>query len=134
MSKSAILLATGLALAVAGGAQAHHSAVMFDHSRVVTVHGTVKTFDFGSPHSWIALIVRQDGKSSAEWDLEGEDTVRLMRDGLARDTLKPGDQITVGVYPLRDGRKVGQLLFITAANGKTYGVNPMPAVPSTPSR
>ena len=129
MRTSTLLSALGFVVALGGAAQAHHSAVMFDRSRVLAVRGTVKTFEFSSPHSWVALEVTQPGKSITEWDLEGEDTVRLMRDGLARDTLKAGDQVTVGFYQLRDGRPIGQLLYITAANGKTYGVNPMPSSP-----
>ena len=126
MRLSAFLCTTVAAAAIAGGAAAHHSAVMFDHSRVLRLEGTVKAFDFASPHSWVAVIVKAKGIGETEWNLEGEDTVRLMRDGLTRDTLKPGDHITATIYPLHDGRPVGQLINITAANGKTFGVTPMP--------
>jgi hypothetical protein len=120
----ATILAAGLALAAAGAASAHHSEVMFDHSRLLTMKGTVKSVDFGAPHSWISILVKPSGRAAVEWNLEAEGTARLMRDGLTRETLKPGDQITAGFYPLHDGRPAGQLVYIVAADGKIYGGKP----------
>jgi hypothetical protein len=109
-----------VALAAAGAAQSHHSAVMFDHKHLMSMTGTVKTVDFGAPHSWFSIVVKPTGKAAVEWDLESEDTGQLRKAGLTRDTLKPGDQVTAAFYPLHDGRPAGQLVYLTA-NGKTYG-------------
>jgi hypothetical protein len=49
---------------LAGAAQAHHSAVMFDHSKCVVINGTVRAFQFESPHSWLWLTV-PDGKGGS---------------------------------------------------------------------
>lgn len=125
MRSSTWAFAAALGLTTFGVAEAHHSAVMFDHSRVVVVQGVVKTFEFGVPHSWVAIVAQSPNRRPMEWDLEGEDSARLARDGLNRETLKPGDRITVGVYQLHDGRPIGQLLYVTAADGKTYGRFPM---------
>ena len=37
--------------------EAHHSAVMFDDQKEVTVEGTVKEFQYTNPHSWLLVDV-----------------------------------------------------------------------------
>lgn len=48
---------------------AHHSFAMFDMKRTVTLHGTVKQFQWSNPHCYIQLLVPAQG-TSAEWSIE----------------------------------------------------------------
>ena len=54
----------GLSMAAAGliahGAAAHHSPVMFDQSKPLTLTGTVRQFQWTNPHSYIQLVVKND--------------------------------------------------------------------------
>jgi hypothetical protein len=45
----------------------------------------------------------------------------LVREGWKRTTIKPGDQVTVVVHPLRDGKPGGSYVSITLADGKKLG-------------
>lgn len=102
--------------------QAHHSFAMFDQSRQVTLTGTVKEFQFTNPHSWIQLMVSpSEGADAEQWSIEALSPNVLMRNGWKRNTLKAGDQISVLINPLRDGKKGGNLILVTLADGTTLG-------------
>jgi hypothetical protein len=117
---------------IAGGllgtesAFAHHSFSGFDQSRKVTVTGTVKEWQFTNPHSWLQLIVMEDGQP-VEYNIEGASVSTLVRRGWTTKTFKAGEKITVEMYPWREGtKKSGALLKATFQDGKTItsGITP----------
>ncbi len=119
--RSAAILAGILALGSVA-ARAHHSAAMFDRTRVVVVDGTVKSFLFQSPHVWLSVVANPEGKKDGlQWDVEAVAPVSLMGMGITRNTFKPGDKVSVWLYPLKDGRHAGSLINITNADGKVFG-------------
>jgi hypothetical protein len=112
-----------LAAAALGGsaAMAHHSPIVFDRTRQVTVAGVVTEFKWGNPHSWIHVDVADDDGKVANWGIEMNPASNLARAGWRSTTLKPGDKVTVVVYPLRNDEKGGQYLSITLPDGKVLG-------------
>ena len=121
---SFLVLAAGAAMA-AGPALAHHSAAMFDSQKLVVLKGTISSFAYLNPHSWISLEAAPDGKGATKrWDVEATAPQSLLRIGITRDTLKPGDKATVAIRPMRDGRAAGSLVFFVLADGKSYGAKP----------
>ena len=56
--RSALLLA--VALLGGGVAVAHHSPIVFDQTRKMSITGTVTEFKWGNPHSWIHLDVKDE--------------------------------------------------------------------------
>jgi hypothetical protein len=120
------LLLTVFLAAMAGAALAHHSAAMFDFSKTVTVHGTVKEFQYTNPHSWLqVLVVGPDGKT-VEWGFETEGPSTLLRVGVKAKTFQPGDKVTIVASPMRDGRPAGAWLSATKADGTVYNLRPGP--------
>jgi Family of unknown function (DUF6152) len=116
-----LLVAAGLALAAAvGPAAAHHSFAMFDYTKTVELDGTVRSFQFTNPHSWVQIVVTQDG-GTKEWNIELGAVPTLYRGGVRRDTLKPGDKIKISIHPLRSGEPGGAGAALLEINGK-----PMP--------
>ncbi len=57
MTRSSLVLLGVSLLLGTGAASAHHSAAMFDPSKEVTLTGTVKEFQWTSPHCWIQVLV-----------------------------------------------------------------------------
>jgi hypothetical protein len=106
------LLSVGLTFGAAV-AWSHHSGAMFDRAKVVTLNGTVKAYEYTSPHSWIRLLVGQPGGSVVEWDIE------LAGRGIRPEQLKSGDKIRVRGHPLRDGRRGASLIDVTFPDGRT---------------
>lgn len=125
------LLALGVALiATAGQVDAHHSfAAEFDAARPVTLTGTIVTVEWINPHSMLWIDVRGAGGRSApldseRWGFELSPPNALMRRGLRRDMLTPGDHITIRAYPARDGRHFASVQALTLANGRRVAMGP----------
>ena len=116
-----IRLASALAalLALASVVQAHHSFAMFDKNRVVTVKGVVHKLEWTNPHVYMFVDV-PDGKGGKTlYAVECNSPNVLMRTGWKANTVNAGDAVSVGLYPLRDGRPGGLLDSVTLPNGKT---------------
>jgi hypothetical protein len=101
------LLVTGLLLATSGTVMSHHSFAMFDQDNPLELDGVVREFKYTNPHSYILLEVQGQDGSSVLWNLEGPAPSLLLREGLSRQTLKPGDQVIITIHPLRSGAPGG---------------------------
>lgn len=105
-----IVLAPGLAVA-------HHSFAMFDMSKDLPLRGTVRQFLWESPHTWLQIITRDASGKPVEWSVEMGAPNALYRRGWRQLSAKAGDQVTVIVHPLRDGRAGGSLVSAVLADG-----------------
>lgn len=112
--------AAGL-LALTGVAVAHHSFAVFDQARQLSLQGTVQDFQWTNPHSWIYLDVRPSGGGLETWQIEMNSPNNLRRQGWRPRTLKQGDQVTVVINPLRDGRKGGLFVSVKLPDGSKIG-------------
>ena len=101
-------------------ASAHHSPVMFDQSKTVTLSGTVRLFQWTNPHCYIQLLVDEGGKQT-EWNMEMGAPVYLYNRGWRPSSLKAGDRVTITASPLRSGASGGLVLSVTGADGKPVG-------------
>ena len=104
-------------LAIAGTALAHHSGAMFERDKQVELVGTIVTFSWTNPHSWIEIEVPNASGGSDKWGVECNSPNNLARQGWRSTTLKPGDQVTVTVHPLRSGEKGGRFISVKLADG-----------------
>jgi len=104
-------------LITCGVAFAHHSGVMFDNQKEVTVMGTVKEFNFDNPHVSIIITVTDDKGVTKDWSFEAASVRGMVQAGWRRSTLKPGDSVTITGHPLRDGRPGAQLVRAVLADG-----------------
>jgi hypothetical protein len=108
MKSHLTILAVGAALTAMGGtAMAHHSFAMFDQQNPIDLTGTLKEFRYTAPHTFIILEVKGADGTSQLWSLEGNAPNGLARDGWTSKTLKPGDELTLKVDPLRSGAPGG---------------------------
>ena len=115
-----ILVLTTL-LTIGTPSLAHHSAVAFDRNETIVVSGTVTKFVWRNPHLVINIDVAKDGKTEL-WQIEGGSTTEMVGNGFTRDSMTPGDQITVMVNPLKSGKPGGLLQGLTLADGTAYGM------------
>jgi hypothetical protein len=106
-------------LAVASPALAHHSFAMFDADKTLSATATVKEFQWGSPHTWLELVVLSEDKTEKPLSLELTTISGLQRNGWKPGTLKPGDRVTVTYHPMRDGTPAGQLVQAVTEDGRT---------------
>ena len=115
----------GVLLGVTTAASAHHSGAMFDRERIVSISGVVREFNWTNPHS--SFKVEVAGEKSAQpvlWAIEMNAPANLLREGWKRTTLKPGDQVTVKINPLRDGSPGGSFVAVRLPDGTELGPKP----------
>ena len=106
-------------LTISGLAFAHHgSAVSYNLSKVVTMEGTVTEFQWRNPHVYILYDVKDDKGNLVTWGAETHSPIVCENDdGWTKSTLKPGDKITISVFPSTIGSSRGLLAKIVF-NGK----------------
>ena len=117
----AVAVATAVVL-ISAPLGAHHSAAMFDDSRVVELKGTVKELQWTNPHVWLQVTALDEKGAKKEWSIEAGSPNTLSRQGWRSTSFKPGDAVVVRIYPMKDGTAAGN--FIGAkfdADGKTLG-------------
>lgn len=98
---------------------AHHSFAMFDRDKEMVLVGTVHDFQWTNPHSWIELEVPNATGGVDKWSLECNSPNNLTRQGWHSSSLKPGDKISVVVWPLRNGEKGGLFISLKFPDGRT---------------
>jgi translation initiation factor IF-1 len=108
-----LVLAALCALPVA----AHHSGAMYESTRTQTITGKVTEFNWVNPHSSIKVeVTGTDGKAEI-WLVEMNTPQNLVRSGWKRTTIKPGDEVTVTLRPMRNGQPGGSYVSIKLADG-----------------
>jgi len=93
---------------------AHHgSGVSYDLSKVMTMEGTVTEFQWRNPHVYVMYDVKDAQGNVVNWGAETHAPVVCEnQDHWTKSTLKPGDKITIGVFPSKLGSPRGLLAKI----------------------
>jgi hypothetical protein len=117
------LTAVLLLLSLAGSTYAHHATASFDMTNSSTVKGTVTGFDWTNPHAYIYLDVKDTKGAIEKWSVEMGTIGMLGRAGWRRDTVKPGDEITVTGNRARDGKPFLRLIKLVFADGRELTPN-----------
>ena len=121
MNRSLLKFLAGVTLAVALPALPHHSFAMFDQMKLVALKGTVREFQWTNPHAWIQIDVPNEKGKVQMWSVELNSPNNLRRQGWKSSSLKAGDNVTVTINPLRDGKKGGLFVAVTLPDGTTLG-------------
>jgi hypothetical protein len=97
---------------------AHHGTATYDMGNRVTVKGTVVLFDWSNPHSQLHFDASDDKGNVVHWNLECQPPSILTHAGWTKDTLKPGDKITITFSPAKNGTPVGIFNKVVLPNGQ----------------
>ena len=101
------LLFLGLALATLVTTQvnvyAHHSfAATYFEDQTVTIKGKLVQFLYRNPHSFVHVEAPDDKGVMQTWAVEWGAGGQLSRDGVTRESLKPGDEVEIKGNPGRN--------------------------------
>lgn len=114
------LLVGILAFAGAAGAYAHHGTnASYDPTKETTIEGVVTKFIWSNPHSQLFVDVKGADGKVVSWGGEMHSIGLLRRAGWSRDTVKPGDKVSVRGYPSRAGTPF-MVVQEVVVNGKSY--------------
>lgn len=129
------------ALAASLPLAAHHSfSAEFDSTKAVRVTGAVTEVEWQNPHGWIHLEVTElcerpgvprgsdepeeewacrtpDATEGTAWAFELGSPNGLMRQGWTRNSLQPGDVVTISGTRARDGSTNSNARSVTKADG-----------------
>jgi hypothetical protein len=117
MPFKSLSLAAFCAVSLALPLRAHHSHGNYDTTKWTPFQGTVKEVHMVNPHSWIYLEVKDDKGQPTVWALEATNPGGLLRNGIKREDVKPGDSIKVRCHLLRDGSNGCLLGYVTPLHG-----------------
>ena len=88
--------------------QAHHAvAGVYDLSKEVVLHGRLKKLNFTNPHASIELSVPDKDGKVTDWILTTASVQILIREGINKTSMKPGEILKVTILPARNGNPAG---------------------------
>ena len=117
--KRITLFVIGVALLSAQTLSAHHSfSAEFDRNSPVTLTGSVTRVDWGNPHIWVFMDVKDDTGKVSNWGVEGGAPNALFRNGWRKDSLKVGDTVTVEGFKSKDGLPRANANRVTLPDGR----------------
>ena len=83
---------------------AHHAfAAEFDIDRPVGLKGTLVKWEMINPHSWFHVDVTDADGTVVRWLVEGGSPNELIRQGVTKNSLPLGTELTVEGYEAKDG-------------------------------
>jgi hypothetical protein len=123
-----VLMPSGLlALALGGAAFAHHSfTATYFEDQTVKISGTVLAFQFRNPHSFVHIQAPDDEGKMQRWSVEWGGSSQLANQGLASETLRPGDAVEITGNPGRDAadHRVRMRYLLRPSDGFNWGSRP----------
>jgi hypothetical protein len=101
---------------------AHHGTSAYS-TQVVTMKGTVTSFEFMNPHTEIRVDVTDASGHRVSWLCEAGSLNFLVRRGWSKNSMKPGDVVTIMGNPQRTGAPNLRLTKLVLPDGKE--LNPL---------
>jgi DNA/RNA endonuclease YhcR with UshA esterase domain len=112
---ASLLLATGQG-------HAHHSfAVHYDVNKPISKEGVATEFRFTNPHGILMLDVTNEAGEIEHWTVETTAPVYMRRFGWSKDSIRPGEHITVEGWASRDGSHFMRIRRVIRADGTVVG-------------
>jgi hypothetical protein len=95
-------------LVIASPLLAHHGTnISYDHNKPTKLSGVVTEFVWQNPHVQLYFDVKDEKGNVVHWAGELNSPSVLRMQGWTRTHFKPGDQITITVFPSKVGTPVG---------------------------
>ena len=114
-----VLAVSGVLMIPAVPLLAHHSfAAEYDSNKPVALSGTVTKVEWTNPHVRFYIDVKDKEGATNNWEFELGSPNGLMRKGWTRNSLKPGDAISVDGYLAKDGAHLANARQVALADGR----------------
>jgi hypothetical protein len=117
-NKLVLIAGFGLIVSVAPLAAHHSFEAEYDFNKTVKLTGTVTKVEWLNPHARFYIDVMDDNGKVTNWNLELGPIVILVRQGWRKDSLKPGDQVTVEGFLAKDGNALANARRVTLPDGR----------------
>ena len=121
-SRISIIFAATLLMFTHQSAVGHHSfAVEFTAEETAVIKVVVAEVWFRNPHVRYYVDVTNDDGEIERWDTRTSSPSLLVRKGWTKETIKPGDVITIKGHLGRDDKKLLSIIGVELADGTQLG-------------
>lgn len=110
---------------------AHHGNAAYDIKKQITLKGSVTRWAWTNPHCVILFDVTDESGQLSHWTAETENPSTMTHMGWSRQSFKPGDPITITVYPAKNGAPIGRIISAVTADGQKLPGRILPVVDSS---
>jgi hypothetical protein len=98
---------------------AHHGDAAFDTTaKKITIKGTVTAWIWANPHCLLQFDALDDSGQVAHWVAETTAPPSLINRGWTSKSFKPGDQVTITLLPVKNGKPIGRLVSVVFPDGQ----------------
>src|SRR5580693_6331747 len=98
-----IVAGLGLLLSAGPAVALYAITAEYDAKKPVKLTGTVTKLEWLNPHTWFYIDVKDDNGKATNWGFEMGSPNILLRAGWTRNSMKPGDVVTVEGSRAKDG-------------------------------
>lgn len=105
-------------LAVCGPLWAHHGSAAYQTKVVELKAATVTKYVWSNPHTLVYFDAKDNSGNMAHWIAELGSPTNVSVLGWTRNSLHPGDLITVYLWPAKSGRTVGRMNRVVLPDGR----------------
>jgi hypothetical protein len=114
---ASVALIAGL-LTLCGPLFAHHGTAVYNMTKPVMLKDAVVTrYSWINPHALILFDSKDEKGNVQHWTVEIGSPAAVGLIGWSRNSLKPGDMITIYVWQTKNGAPVGRLNKLVAPDG-----------------
>lgn len=127
-----VVAGVGVLLSAAPAAPHHAFSAEFDIEKPLTLTGRLVRWEMINPHSWFHMDIEDDDGETVRWMIEGGSPNELIRNGVTKNTLEIGIELTVEGYHAKDGtpKGVGRNFLLADGERLFLGGSAPPVAPA----
>ena len=111
---------------------AHHGNAAYDTEKRITLKGTVTQWFWANPHCVLEFDAKDESGQVVHWGAETENPTTMSHQGWTKASFKPGDEVTVTMITVKNGKPIGRITEVVLPNGQKLAGRVIPALgPST---
>jgi hypothetical protein len=106
------------AVAFSTASWAHHASRQVYEGKTITLMGVVTDYEWANPHSVLSVAVKDNQGKVEEWHAEILPPTEMLRAGWTKESLKPGDEVTLTGRPGKYSQHIMWLEYLVTPDGK----------------
>lgn len=114
-----VVLPAAILFAMTAAVFAHHSyTAEFNLDKPIKLTGTLARLEWTNPHIWLYLDVKDETGKVTVWGFSASPPGMLTRRGITKNSLKPGEVLTISGHQAKDGSNNASGNVVTFADGR----------------
>lgn len=105
-------------LMLSGPSWAHHASRQVYEVKTIMLMGVVTDYEWANPHSVLSIAVKDEKGRVEEWHAEILPPSEMLRAGWTKESLKPGDEVTLTGRPGKYAQHILWLEYLVTSDGR----------------